>query len=77
MPLIVIVSALNEAVTPLGNPLGVPMPVAPVVVCLMFGIAVLIQTVGVVDAVVAVFVCITVIVPMAFTVPQPPVSGML
>jgi len=77
VPLMVIVSELNVAVTPVGNPLGVPMPVAPVVVCLMLGIDVLIQTVGVVDADVTVFAGVTLIVPEAFTVPQPPVSGML
>jgi len=55
----------------------VPMPVAPVVVCVMVGIAVLMQTVGVDDAALVVFVCMTVIVPVAFILPHPPVSGML
>ena len=77
VPLIVIVSELNDALTPLGKPVGIPMPVAPVVVCLIFGIAVLIQTVGVVDADVTVLAGVTLIVPEALTVPQPPVSGML
>jgi hypothetical protein len=38
---------------------------------------VLIQSVGVVDAAAAVFVGVTVIVPVAFTEPQPPVKAML
>ena len=39
--------------------------------------AVLIHNVGVVLAAVAVFAGVTVIVPVAFTVPHPPVNGML
>ena len=72
-----IVSELNVALTPVGKPVAVPMPVAPVVVCVMVGIAVLMQTVGVDDAALVVFVCMTVIVPVAFILPHPPVSGML
>ena len=36
----------QAAVTPAGNPVAVPMPVAPVVVCVMFVKTVLIQSVG-------------------------------
>ena len=72
-----IVSELNVALTPEGKPVAVPMPVAPVVVCVMVGIAVLMQTVGVDDAALVVFVCMTVIVPVAFILPQPPVNGIL
>jgi hypothetical protein len=72
-----IVSELNVALTPVGKPVAVPMPVAPVVVCVMVGIAVLMQTVGVDDAALVVFVCMTVIVPVAFILPQPPVNGIL
>ena len=51
MPLMVIVLDAHEAVTPAGNPIGVPMPVAPVVVCVITGLkAVLMHSVGVEDA---------------------------
>ena len=53
------------------------MPVAPVVECVMFVKAVLIHKVGVLDAAPAVLFGVTVIVPVAFTIPQPPVNGML
>jgi hypothetical protein len=43
----------------------------------MFVKAVLIHSVGFEDAVPAVFAGVTVMVPVAFTVPHPPVSGML
>ena len=72
-----IVSELNVALTPVGKPVAVPMPVAPVVVCVMVVRALLIQIVGVDDAALVVFVCMTVIVPVAFILPHPPVSGML
>ena len=47
VPEIVIVLDDQEAVTPDGNPVAVPIPVAPVVVWVIAVIAVLIQTVGV------------------------------
>ena len=72
-----IVSELNVALMPVGKPVGVPMPVAPVVVCVMVVRALLIQIVGVDDAALVVFVCMTVIVPVAFILPQPPVNGIL
>jgi hypothetical protein len=53
------------------------MPVAPVVVRVILVKAVLIQSVGLLDAVPAVLAGVTVIVPVAFTLPHPPVSGML
>ena len=77
MPLIVIRLAAQAAVTPEGNPVGAPMPVAPVVVIVMFVIRVLIHKVGVDEGAPAVLVSITVIVPVASTAPQPPVKGML
>ena len=67
----------QAAVTPAGSPEAVPMPVAPVVVCVMFVNAVLMHRVGVEEAAPAVLFGVTVIVPAAFTVPQPPVSGMV
>jgi hypothetical protein len=53
------------------------MPVAPVVACVIGVSAVLIHRVGVEEATPAVISGVTVIVPVAFTVPQPPVKGML
>ena len=49
------VSNAQEAVTPAGSPVGVPMPVAPVVVWVIAVRAVLMQRVGVEDAAEAVF----------------------
>ena len=43
----------------------------------MFVNAVLLHNVGVLDAAAAVFTAVTVIVPVAFALPQPPVNGML
>jgi hypothetical protein len=77
VPLMRMVSELNVALTPDGKPVGMPMPVAPVVVCVMVVRAILIQIVGVDDAALVVFVCMTVIVPVAFILPHPPVNGML
>ena len=77
VPEIVMVLEAQAAVTPAGNPVAVPMPVAPVVTCVMLVNAVLIHTVGLLDAVPAVLAGVTVIVPVAFTDPQPPVNGML
>jgi hypothetical protein len=77
VPLIVTVLLAHAAVTPAGKPVAVPMPVAPVVVCVIVGLnAVLIHSV-LAALVVAVLFVITTIVPVAFTLPQPPVSGML
>ena len=77
VPLIVIVFNVQVAVTPAGRPVAVPIPVAPVVVWVIFGDkAVLIHKFVVIPAV-AVFNGLTVIVPVALTVPQPPVNGIL
>ena len=77
VPEIVIVSPDQTAVTPAGKPVAVPIPVAPVVVCVIFVKAVLIHKVGDDEAAETVLSAVTVIVPVAFTVPQPPVNGML
>ena len=53
------------------------IPVAPVVVCVMFVKRELMHKVGLVDAALAVLTAETIIVPVAFTLPQPPVKGML
>ena len=77
VPLIVIVFDAQAAVTPAGKPEGVPIPVAPVVVCVILGVkAVLIHKVVVIPAVV-VFNGFTIILPVALKLPQPPVKGML
>jgi hypothetical protein len=78
VPLMVIVCDAHPADNPAGNPVAVPIPVAPVVVIVMAGLkAVLIHSVGDEEGVPAVLAAVTVIVPVAFTLPQPPVSGML
>ena len=77
----VMVLVTRLADTPAGKPLApdIPsllMPVAPVAVCVMLVSAELIHTVGVDDAAPVLF-SETVIVPVAFTVPQPPVKGIV
>ena len=77
VPLIVIVLLAQAAEIPVGNPVAVPMPVALVVVCVIFVKAVLTVSVGVDDAAPAeqAGVALTVILPIAFTLPHPPVRG--
>jgi hypothetical protein len=80
VPEIVIVFDAQEAVTPAGSPVAVPMPVAPVVERVMFVSGVLIHNVGLDDAAPTVLIALalTVMVPDALTAaPHPPVSGML
>ena len=77
VPLIVIVLDAQDAVTPAGRPVAEPIPVAPVVVCVIAVSAVLMQRVGEEEAVPTVLFAVTVIVPVAFAVPQPPVKGIL
>ena len=77
VPLIVTISWSHAAVTPAGRPVAVPIPVAPVVTCVISVKAVLMHSVGVEEAAPAVLSGVTVIVPVAFALPQPPVSGML
>ena len=64
----------HDADTPPGKFKGVPMPVAPVVVCVIGVSDVLIHKVGVEEAAPTVFAGVTVIVPFVDTVPQPPVN---
>ena len=69
---------LKIAIKPAGKSVGVPIPVAPVVeMAILDDSGVPIQTVGFVDAEPAVMFGLTVIVPIALAVPQPPVNGML
>jgi hypothetical protein len=77
VPLIVIVFEDHAAVTPAGKPVAVPIPVALVVAIVMLVSAVLIHRVGVLDGAPAVLFGVTVIVPVALTVPQPPVKGIV
>ena len=72
-----IVFAAHAALTPAGKPTAAPMPVAPVVAWVILVNAVLIHKVGVEEAAPTVLAAVTVIVPVAFTLPQPPVKGML
>jgi hypothetical protein len=67
----------QAAVTPGGNPVAVPMPVALVVACVIFVKAVFTVSVGVDEAVTAAQAGapFTVILPIAFTLPHPPVNG--
>ena len=62
VPLIVITSADQEAVTPAGKPVAVPIPVAPVVAIVIFVIVVFTKSDGFEDAVPAVLMvqCVTV-----------------
>ena len=73
----VMVLASQAAVTPLGKPVAVPIPVAPVVIWAIGVKIVLIHNVCGPDDGVTVLFGLTVIVPVAFTVPQPPVNGIL
>ena len=77
VPLIVIVLFAQAALTPVGKPEAEPIPVAPIVVCVIFVNAVLMHCVGVLDAALTVLTAVTVMVPVAFTLPYPPVNGML
>ena len=81
VPLMVMVFDPQVADTPAGKP-SVPepppdIPVAPVVAIVILVNAVLIHSVGVLDGEPAVLLALTVIVPVALTVPQPPVKGMV
>lgn len=83
VPLMVIVLADQVAATPAGKPCApatplFDIPVAPVVICVMAGLmAVVIQRVGEEEATPAVLPGETMMVPVAATVPQPPVNGIL
>ena len=67
--------AAHVTVTPAGKPVAVPMPVAPVVNWVLVMVVPIQSVVVATDA--AVLFGVTTIVPVAFTVPQPPVNGML
>ena len=77
VPLRVITLANQVAVTPAGSPVAVPMPVAPVVVCVIFVNTVLTHKVGAVEAALTVLIGFTVITPVALILPQPPINGIV
>ena len=69
---------LKLTIKPAGKPVAAPIPVAPVVeMVILDDSGVPTQTVGFVDADPAVMFGLTVIVPVAFAVPHPPVNGIL
>lgn len=73
----VIVLLFQVAVNPLGRPIGVPIPVAPVVVNVTSGDnGALIHKDGLAEAAVTVLIN-TVMVPVAVNVPHPPVKGIV
>ncbi len=77
VPLIVIVFPAKVAFKPVGKPEAVPIPVAPEVVWVIFGVkALLIHKVVVIPEVTA-FNGLTIIVPVVLKLPQPPVNGIL
>ena len=74
VPLNVMVFAAQFADTPGGKPVAVPIPVAPVVVIVLFAAkGAPTQKEG--EILVVVLLGFTIIVPVALTVPQPPVKG--
>jgi hypothetical protein len=78
----VIVLDAHVAETPAGKPFApetplFEIPVAPVVAWVILVNNVLIHNVGVDEGAAAVLFGVTVIVPVAFTFPQPPVKGMV
>ena len=81
VPDIVMTSPDHEALTPVGNPFApstpsLLIPVAPVVACVIFVKTVFTHKVGVLDAAPDVF-SLTVIVPVAFTLPHPADNGIV
>ncbi len=71
----VIVFEAHAALTPAGKAVAVPIPVAPVVVWVMAVKGVLIHKVGLELAAPTLLFADTIMVPVALTVPQPPVKG--
>ena len=73
----IILSTLDDqmAVNPAGKPEDSPIPVAPVVLNEVFPSTVLTHTVLIADVDSTVFIGLTVIVPVAFKVSQPPNKG--
>ena len=76
IPTMEMVSLPQDAVTPGGRPVAAPIPVAPVVVWVMARNTEFKHRLGVEEAAVTVMSGVTAILPVALTVPHPPVSGM-
>ena len=74
--MMVMVLPAQAALTPVGKLVAAPIPVANVVACVIGVRAVLIHSVGLEEAAPTVMSAVTVIVPEALTVPQPPDNGM-
>ena len=83
VPLMVMVLPAQVALTPAGKPLApetasLDIPVAPVVAIMIEVVkAVFTTSVGFDDAVPAILAAVTVMIPVAFTLPHPPVNGIL
>lgn len=77
VPEIVITLEFHAAVTPDGSPEGAPIPVAPVVLWVMFVNGVLRQSIGDADAELTVLSSVTIIVPVTSAEPHPPERGMV
>ena len=73
----VIVLDAKDAVTPVGKPAAMPMPVTPEVVRVIGVSAELMQRVGEEDTAPIVLAGVTVMIPVGFVVPHPPTVGML
>ena len=67
----------KAGVTPAGKPVAIPIPVAPVVACVIFGIAELMHIVGEDDAAPTVFAAVTVIDPAVLSVHEPTVNRII
>ena len=73
LPLMVITFDAHRADTPAGSPVTVPIPVAPVVVWVIFVKAELMHSVGAEEATLTVLAGVTIIVPVALLSPQLPI----
>ena len=73
----VIILEAHSAFTPAGNPVTKPIPMAPVVVCVIFSRSVFMHKEGVEEAILTVTTGVTLIVPLATKLSQPPMSGIL
>jgi len=77
VPLIEMVLFAQVALTPLGKPVGVPIPVAPPVAMVMLGDNATFTQVVRGLGVLAVLLATTVMVPVALMVPHPPARGIV
>ena len=72
----VILSEDQLAITPLGRPDEMPIPVAPEVVCMIFVSDVFIHNIGSDEGELTVLSKVIEIIPLAYKVSHPPVNGM-